>query len=63
MLGQETVDDVGVLEGGEVDVETDGAGLLLNGGEDVVEVLENRGVDGKQRALEVRGADGGEEEF
>lgn len=40
----------------EVDAEATGGGFSLNGGEDFVRVLEDKGVDGKKKVLGLEGA-------
>lgn len=63
ILGEETDQRFGVVGRGEVDVKTVGGRLLLNGGEEVVEVIENGDADGRKRTMEMGGPGSGEGGF
>lgn len=60
-MGDETVEGLRDVRKGEVDVESDGAELLLNGSEGGVGVLENESADEKRRTLRMGGAGSGDE--
>lgn len=57
VMGENPIESVGVVGKGKVDVETGKGGLLLNGVQNGVGVLESRGADGQERSLSVK-ADG-----
>lgn len=63
VVGEETMECVGDVQSEQGDVETGARELLLNGGEDGVEVLKDEVPDGSERKLELKGSGTDKEVF